>query len=396
MQKAYLLFLYLVLTQTAFATKIVGHISPDHRWVNKVYLQEIKAYADILSGNSALIVDSQELSGKGNFKFDNLKSNSIYKLSVNPKTGTPGMIIEDGATNNYAFVITGNEKTTVFITGDIKSLFLSYSVIGSAADLTATNEKILQLRKLRNPVYEKMRNINLEPLNTLKDEEKIAAYQLSLVREIKAVTERVNKLLLPFLTKETDPNLLAIAAALYQVELANNKDNDQITEHLTSIQKNTQSAILLTVLEVLKKSRKEIKPDFMFDKTYLLMESKNFNFLSPRMPAKFILMDFWASWCTPCRKAIKTELPLLIKKYTPQQLQIIGIVVNDEFQQAEQAIKKDKNPHTQIYDHDNYLANYFEIQGIPYYVIINQETQEIKAFRTFFAVQDYLAEAIKE
>ncbi|MNY03464.1 Thiol-disulfide oxidoreductase ResA [compost metagenome] len=132
----------------------------------------------------------------------------------------------------------------------------------------------------------------------------------------------------------------------------------------------------------------------MFDRSYMLMEGKNFNFLSPRIPAKFILLDCWASWCSPCRKSIKTDLPYLSKKYTPQQLQIIGVVVKDKFQPAEKAIKADKNTYLQIYDQDKFLDQYFEIEGIPYYVLINQETQEIKAFQVLVDLEEYLAKEL--
>jgi thiol-disulfide isomerase/thioredoxin len=240
-----------------------------------------------------------------------------------------------------------------------------------------------------------MQSIDIEPLKTLQDPDKIAEYQLGLVREIKAATESSNKLMLPFLLKETNPNLLSIGAALYQVELADNKDNDLIRAHIKDVLKKTQSPVLSTVLRILEQSRKEIKPDFMFDKDYALMTGKNFSFMSPRIPSKFILLDFWASWCTPCRKSIKTDIPYLSKKYSEEQLRIVGIVVQDKYEAATKAIKADKNQHTQIYDYDGTLNKYFEIDGIPYYVLINQETQEIKGFKTFIAVQEYLANELK-
>jgi len=43
---------------------------------------------------------------------------------------------------------------------------------------------------------------------------------------------------------------------------------------------------------------------------------------------KLVLLNFWASWCAPCRE----EMPLLEqtqKKYAPQGVQVIGIAVDE-------------------------------------------------------------------
>jgi thiol-disulfide isomerase/thioredoxin len=64
---------------------------------------------------------------------------------------------------------------------------------------------------------------------------------------------------------------------------------------------------------------------------------------------KVILLDFWASWCMPCRAANK-KLVKLYEKYQPQGFEIFGVSLDEEKNDWEKAIKKDKITWLQVND----------------------------------------------
>lgn len=60
---------------------------------------------------------------------------------------------------------------------------------------------------------------------------------------------------------------------------------------------------------------------------------------------KYLLVDFWASWCAPCRKANK-KLPKLTQKH--KRLKVVGISIDKDKKKWQEAIQKDKLLHLNL------------------------------------------------
>lgn len=88
---------------------------------------------------------------------------------------------------------------------------------------------------------------------------------------------------------------------------------------------------------------------------------------APSMQGKFVLIDFWATWCGPCRQSIP-EINALYGKFK-DRLVVIGISG-----ESESDIRKMKDPHIDYAvasDTQERMHNSLQITGIPHCILID-------------------------
>lgn len=79
---------------------------------------------------------------------------------------------------------------------------------------------------------------------------------------------------------------------------------------------------------------------------------------------KVVLVDFWASWCKPCRDSFPW-LNVMQRKYGERGLVVIGVNVDRERADAQRFLKDVPAEFTLIYDPEGALASRYELMGMP-------------------------------
>lgn len=91
---------------------------------------------------------------------------------------------------------------------------------------------------------------------------------------------------------------------------------------------------------------------------------------------KVVMVDFWASWCTPCRKSFPWLNQMQSRK-SSQGLVIIGVNVDEDSADAELFLKKYQANFKLFYDPKGEYASYYDIPGMPTSLIFDRNGELI-------------------
>jgi peroxiredoxin len=93
------------------------------------------------------------------------------------------------------------------------------------------------------------------------------------------------------------------------------------------------------------------------------------------LKGKYVLVDFWASWCGPCRKE-NPNVVAAYNKFKDKNFTILGVSLDDDKEKWQAAIEKDGLPWTHVSDlkgWESIAARTYSVESIPTNFLVNPE-----------------------
>lgn len=344
-------WILLLATAASCTQKNTGHTFDVEGTVKATNAKMIYLEEDVAAGQP-VIMDSAELKGGGKFTLQApVKEEAFYQLRLKDKT-VP-----------FAFLV--NDASKVSVQADLANPTQLYTVTGSPAsqaiigydkDLKAQAAKILagghavdSLKRTKAP-----------------DSSVTQAYQ-----KMQADVENAKNFALDFIKASNSPVLSVYAISSFQNTLNNVGLPGFSRGEITGAVNGAAAKFPAHAgLQAIKKSLAPAKaPDF----TQPDAEGKPVSLSS--FKGKYVLLDFWASWCRPCR----AENPNVVKAYNAfkdKNFTVFSVSLDQNKAAWQKAIQQDGLTWTHASDlkfWNNDAAALYGVQSIPANFLIDPE-----------------------
>ena len=233
------------------------------------------------------------------------------------------------------------------------------------------NDDNAKVTAMLKPYYDKYDLLNAEFASQTEEKKKDTAYLNSLDTRANAIRDEIISVKMNYV-KANPTHYMALVAFNSTIPPEFNavkaeNDFNQIDEKLR--QSDLGKELLAKILKVKKTQEGAIAPDF----TQLDVNGKPVKLSDFR--GKYVLLDFWASWCGPCRR----ENPNVLKAYNTYKdkgFTVLGVSLDKSGDREKwlAAIEKDSLPWIQVSDlkaWDNEAAKLYEVDAIPMNFLID-------------------------
>jgi peroxiredoxin len=333
-----------------------------------------------LSNASNTMVYLERFDDKGEYVLDSTKTTGEGNFRLNGKVTELDYYVVRTDPNNLAFLLL-NGKEHIELTGDAKNLENTYTVKGSE-DSELIRELKKQDRHLSdslNAVYENVR----EKMPERKDSTGMVLQKL--------YASTMESFAKNFILQHPK-SLVSLSATRY---LDQQKDMDIYESLLASLAKEYPESRYVKDFESMVADLKRLPvgsaaPEIKLNNP----DGKQISLSSFR--GKIVLVDFWASWCGPCRKE-NPHVVEMYRKFKNKNFEIFGVSLDENINAWKEAVKKDGITWTQVSElkkWDSDVAKAYQVDAIPYTVLIGKDGKIIAKGLTGAELEQKLIEIL--
>ncbi len=220
---------------------------------------------------------------------------------------------------------------------------------------------------------------------------------VAIIKEIEELNQQIAAIAREFL----DQHLTSAASAyVLNAIVPESFSNVEKVAYLSKLSGNAFNGVSKTMLSKLTGTEtqwvgKQVPEFSQPDQNGKMVSLKDFK-------GKYVLVDFWASWCAPCRKEAP-ELKAVYEKMTGKNISFVSISLDRDKSKWAQAMLEDKMPWQQLSDlrgEQNAFAQALKVTAIPAKFLIDPNGKIIAAglrdgAKSSMALEKALNELIK-